>query len=51
MHTDNTGPAKLWTRDFTILTLGSVVSMLGNALCWFAMDLDRKSTRLNSSHD
>ena len=29
----------LWTRDFTIITLGTVVSMLGNALAWFAMDL------------
>ncbi|MBQ5973240.1 MAG: MFS transporter [Oscillospiraceae bacterium] len=30
---------KLWTRDFTILTLGSVVSMLGNAMSGFAMSL------------
>ncbi|MBQ6369859.1 MAG: MFS transporter [Parasporobacterium sp.] len=29
----------LWTRDFTILTLGSVVSMLGNAMSGFAMSL------------
>lgn len=29
----------LWTRDFTIITLGSVVSMLGNTLSSFAMDL------------
>ena len=31
--------APLWTRDFTILTLGSVVSMLGSTLSSFAMDL------------
>ena len=30
---------KLWTRDFTILTLGSVVSMFGNAMSGFAMSL------------
>jgi len=30
---------KLWTHDFTIITLGSVVSMLGNALSGFAMSL------------
>lgn len=30
---------KLWTKDFTIITLGSVVSMLGNALTGFAMSL------------
>ena len=30
---------KLWTRDFTIITLGSAVSMLGNALSSFAMNL------------
>ena len=29
----------LWTRDFTIITLGSVVSMLGNTLSGFAMNL------------
>ena len=29
----------LWTRDFTIITLGSVVSMFGNALSGFAMSL------------
>lgn len=29
----------LWTRDFTIITLGTVVSMLGSAMAWFAMDL------------
>jgi MFS family permease len=30
---------KLWTRDFTIVTLGTVVSMLGNAVAGFAMGL------------
>ena len=29
----------LWTRDFTIITLGSVVSMFGNAMSGFAMSL------------
>lgn len=29
----------LWTRDFTIITLGSVVSLLGNNLSGFAMSL------------
>lgn len=29
----------LWTKDFTIITLGSVVSMLGNALSGFALSL------------
>lgn len=32
-------PQKLWTRDFTIITLGTVVSMLGNALSGFAIGL------------
>ena len=32
-------PNPLWTRDFIIITLGSVVSMLGSTLTWFAMDL------------
>ena len=30
---------KLWTRNFTIITLGSVVSMCGNAISGFAMSL------------
>ncbi|MBD5098601.1 MAG: MFS transporter [Clostridiales bacterium] len=29
----------LWTRDFTIITLGSVVSMIGNALSGFALSI------------
>ena len=29
----------LWTRDFTIITAGSVISMFGNALSGFAMSL------------
>ena len=32
-------PKTLWTKDFTIITLGSVVSMLGNALIGFATSL------------
>ena len=36
----STGKANpLWTRDFTIITLGSVVSMLGNAMSGFAVSL------------
>ena len=31
--------APLWTRDFTIITIGSVVSMLGNSMSGFAMSL------------
>lgn len=30
---------KLWTRDFTIITLGTVISMLGNAVSGFAISL------------
>lgn len=30
---------KLWTKDFTIITLGSVISMLGNAVAGFAIGL------------
>ncbi|MEG2118413.1 MAG: MFS transporter, partial [Clostridia bacterium] len=30
---------KLWTRDFTIITLGSVVSMLGSAISGFGISL------------
>lgn len=38
---ESAAPAKhpLWTRDFTILTVGSVISMLGSTLSSFAMDL------------
>ncbi len=35
----NSAPAPLWTRDFTIITAGSAVSMFGNALSGFAMSL------------
>ena len=31
--------AKLWTRDFTIITIGSVISMLGNSMSGFALSL------------
>ena len=30
---------KLWTKDFTTITLGSVVSMLGNSIAGFGMSL------------
>lgn len=30
---------KLWTRDFTIITVGTIVSMMGNALAGFAIGL------------
>ncbi len=30
---------RLWTKNFTILTLGTVVSMLGNAVSGFAIGL------------
>jgi MFS family permease len=48
LHTDSNGgtptapvsaPGKLWTRDFTIITLGSMVSLLGNAISGFSMSL------------
>jgi len=39
MEEEQKTPSPLWTRDFTIITLGSVVSMLGNALSGFAMSL------------
>ena len=32
-------PAPLWTRDFKIITVGTVVSMFGNAMSGFAMSL------------
>lgn len=34
-----TSKPRLWTRDFTIITLGTVVSMLGNAVSGFAISL------------
>ena len=38
MEKTNTS-ARLWTRDFTIITIGSVISMLGNMLSGFAISL------------
>lgn len=38
----SSGPSKterLWTKDFTIITLGTVVSMFGNAVAGFAIGL------------
>lgn len=35
---ENNTPS-LWTRDFTIITAGTVVSMFGNAMADFAMSL------------
>lgn len=32
-------PNRLWTRDFTIITLGSIVSMFGNSMSGYAMSL------------
>ena len=41
---------KLWTRDFSIITIGSIISMLGNAVSGFAIGLvvldNTKSTLL-----
>lgn len=36
---NNPPKTSLWTRDFTIITLGTVVSMLGNAISGFAISL------------
>ena len=36
---EKTTRPKLWTRDFTIITAGSVISMFGNAMSGFAMSL------------
>ena len=36
---ENQSQTSLWTRDFTIITAGSVVSMFGNAMSGFAMSL------------
>ena len=33
------GANKLWTKDFTIITIGSVISMLGNTMAGFAASL------------
>ena len=65
---------RLFSRDFTLMILGQIISLFGNAILRFALSLyvldttgsaaafggilavsmvptiDRKSTRLNSSH-
>lgn len=35
----NTSENKLWTKDFSIITVGTIVSMLGNAVSGFAISL------------
>ena len=40
MSKPNTRPGRpLWTYDFTVITLGSVVSMVGGTLSGFAMSI------------
>ena len=39
MSKTENGKNKLWTKNFTIITLGTVVSMLGNAISGFAIGL------------
>lgn len=39
MKTTKLSGTSLWTKDFTIITLGSVVSLLGNAMAGFAISL------------
>ena len=39
METPAVQSNKLWTKDFTIITIGSLVSMLGNTMSGFAMSL------------
>ena len=39
MSKKNTQSVKLWTKDFTILTVGSMISMLGSAFSSFAVCL------------
>jgi len=39
MEEKSTKTPSLWTRDFTIITAGTVVSMFGNAMADFAMSL------------
>ena len=40
MGENQTKPAsKLWTRDFTIITVGSIISMLGSTISGFALGL------------
>ena len=50
---------QVFSRDFTLVVIGQIISLFGNAILHFALPLyllretgssDRKSTRLNSSH-
>ena len=45
----HTSAPRLWTRDFTIITIGSLISMIGNTISGFAisiMVLDRTESTL-----